>query len=158
MRATDQFHAGIVVDDFEASLVDLAELLGYEWCDPVSVSTPVVLPEGDIMVDINFAYSVTSPRLEVIRSVPGTLWTPDAGSGIHHLGYWSDDVAADSMRMVERGYAAEATGLRPDGTPFWAYHRSPGGPRIELVSRDVQPSLEQYWAAGATESPASLAH
>ena len=30
MRAADQFHAGIVVDDLEASLADLAELFGYE--------------------------------------------------------------------------------------------------------------------------------
>ena len=150
MRAADQFHAGIVVDDLEASLIDLAELFGYEWCEPISVSTPVVLSDGDIMVDLRFTYSVTSPRLEVIRSVPGTLWTPVTGSGIHHLGYWSDDVAADSARLAGRGYAPEATGLRPDGVAFWAYHRSPGGPRIEIVSRDVQPSLEQYWAAGTT--------
>ncbi len=150
MRAADQFHAGIVVDDLEPSLVDLADLFGYEWCEPISVSTPVVLPEGEIMLDLRFTYSVTSPRLEVIRSVPGTLWTPVMGSGIHHLGYWSDDVAADSALLEGQGYAAEATGLRPDGFPFWAYHRSRGGPRIEIVSRQVQPSLEQYWSAGST--------
>jgi hypothetical protein len=71
---------------------------------------------------------------------------------IHHLGYWSDDVAADSAVLAvlavlaERGYALEATGVQPDGVPYWAYHRGASGPRIELVSRTVQAGLEQYWA------------
>ena len=70
------------------------------------------------------------------------------GSGIHHLGYWSDDVVADAALLVARGYATEATGVRPDGTPVWAYHRSARGPRIELVSRDLAAGLEQYWESG----------
>jgi hypothetical protein len=148
LRGTDQFHAGIVVEDFEAALADLSELFGYVWCEPISVSTPVVLPTGDLTLHLTFTYSMTSPRLEVIRCVPGTLWTPVVGSGIHHLGYWSDDVAADSSRLVERGYAAEATGVRPDGLAGWAYHRGPAGPRIEIVSRQLQPALEQYWVTG----------
>jgi len=80
--------------------------------------------------------------MEVIQAVAGTLWMPAAGSGIHHLGYWSDDVAADSAALEAQGYALEAAGQ------VWAYHRSPAGPRIELVNRVVQPMLEQYWATG----------
>jgi hypothetical protein len=49
---------------------------------------------------------------------------------------------------MARGYAAEATGVRPDGKPVWAYHRSARGPRIELVSRDLAAGLEQYWESG----------
>ena len=49
-------------------------------------------PSGDVELDLRFAYSATEPRLEIIRSVPGSLWVPAPGSGIHHLGYWSDDV------------------------------------------------------------------
>ena len=75
--------------------------------------------------------------------MPGTLWVPAPASGIHHLGYWSDDVAADAARLTARGYAAEATGVRPDGTAVWAYHRSASGPRIELVSRAIAAGLEQ---------------
>jgi hypothetical protein len=86
--------------------------------------------------------------LEIIRTIPGTVWVPDAGSGLHHVGYWSDDVGADSARLAQQGYMAEAVGTRPDGTPSWAYHRSPTGPRIELVTRMVQPALEQYWTTG----------
>jgi hypothetical protein len=139
---------GVVVDDFEAALDDLSHLFGHRWCPPLSVSTPVLLPEGEISLDLVFTYSSTTPRVEVIQSIPGTLWTPAAGSGIHHLGYWSDDVAADAAHLSERGYVAEATGVRPDGAAVWAYHRNPSGPRIELVSRDIAAGLQGYWATG----------
>ncbi|MGP0031632.1 MAG: VOC family protein [Acidimicrobiales bacterium] len=147
MRGTDQFHVGIVVDDLESALADLTQLFGYRWCEPISVSTPVVFPAGDAMVDLTFTYSTTTPRVEVIRSVPGTLWTPVAGSGIHHLGYWSDDVPGDAALLAAQGYAAEAAGAQPGGDPSWAYHRRFDGPRIEIVSRRLQPGLEQWWAS-----------
>ena len=142
MRAEDQFHTGIVVDDLDAALVTFTELFGYRWCEEVHIPTPVTTPAGDIELDLRFAYSMTSPRLEIIQAVPGTLWEPAAGSGIHHLGYWSDDVAVDSAALEERGFAREASGQ------VWAYHRSTAGFRIEVVNRAVQPALEQYWATG----------
>jgi len=55
-----------------------------------------VLPDGEATLDLVFTYSKTEPRVEVIQSMPGTLWVPAEDSGIHHLGYWSDDVAADA--------------------------------------------------------------
>jgi hypothetical protein len=142
VRAEDQFHVGVVVDDLDATLVTLSELFGYRWCEQVHLPTPVTTPAGDFVLDLQFAYSMTSPRLEVIRAIPGTLWEPAAGSGIHHLGYWSDDVATDSAALEEQGFAREAAGQ------VWAYHRSPTGPRIELVNRAVQPGMEQYWETG----------
>ena len=108
MKAADQFHVGIVVDDLDAALADLSALFGHEWCPKLSVSTPVVLPDGEATLDLVFTYSRTEPRVEVIQSMPGTLWMPAEGSGIHHLGYWSDDVAADAA-------ASDSSGLRRRG-------------------------------------------
>jgi hypothetical protein len=145
MRGSDQFHIGVVVDDLDAALAELTELFGYEWCPPIAVQTPVMLPVGEMMLDLRFTYSATTPRVEVVQAVPGTPWVPAPGSGIHHAGYWSDDLAADSAQLEAHGYLTEAKGVRPDGTGAWAYHHSLGGPRIELVSRQLQPGLEQYW-------------
>lgn len=91
MRAHDQFHVGIVVDDLDATLADLTGLFGYEWCPQLHIETPVVLPSGDTTLDLRFTYSSTVPRLEVIQSIPGSLWVPAPSSGVHHVGYWSDD-------------------------------------------------------------------
>jgi hypothetical protein len=148
VRAEDQFHTGVVVDDLESSLAELSDLFGYEWCDEVRVPTPVMLPTGDAVVEMQFRYSMSSPRLEIIQSVAGTLWEPASGSGIHHLGYWSDDVEADSDELERRGFAFEAAGRRPVGARHFAFYRSTAGPRIELVSRALQPAFEHYWSTG----------
>jgi hypothetical protein len=153
VKGADQFHVGVVVDDLDAALGDLSGLFGYHWCPALAVQTPVVLPTGDLLLDLRFTYSVTTPRMEVIQSVPGTLWVPAAGSGVHHVGYWSDDVEADGRALVARGYAEEARGVHPDGTAVWTYHRSANGPRVELVSREIQAGLEGYWASPAPSPP-----
>ncbi len=153
MRSADQFHVGIVAEDFESTLADLSELFGYEWCQEIGGRVAVRLPTGVAEIELRCVYSTTSPRVEVVRSVPGTLWVPAAGSGVHHVGYWSDDLPADAADLVRRGYHAEATGLRPDGAPFWAYHRSAAGPRIELVSRALQPVLTECWATPRPARP-----
>ena len=103
MKAADHFHVGIVVDDFDNALDELADLFGHKWCPTMSVNTPVALPDAEATLDLMFTYSRTTPRVEVIQSMPGTLWVPSPSSGIHHLGYWSDDVAADAARSAARG-------------------------------------------------------
>jgi len=148
VNGADQFHIGVIVDDFDATLVEWTELFGYEWCPPLDVQTPVVLPERELMMlDLRFTYSATTPRVEIVQAIAGTLWMPAEGSGIHHVGYWSDDLASDAARLEAQGYVTEAKGVRPDGALAWAYHKSQRGPRIELVSRELQPGMEQYWAS-----------
>ena len=56
------------------------------------------------------------------------------GSGIHHLGFWSDDVAGDGTELKAQGYCEEASGLDDDSNVLWSFHRNDeGGARIELV-------------------------
>jgi hypothetical protein len=62
VRAEDQFHPGVVVDE------------------------PVLLAGGEIMLPPRFAYSASIPRMELVQSVPGTPWVPLARSGAHHVG------------------------------------------------------------------------
>ena len=148
MRAADQFHVGIVVDDFDLTLNTLAELFGYEWGEEIRASVAVQLPRGELTIDLGFVYSLTVPRLEIIRSIPGTLWTEAAGSNLHHLGYWSDDVEADSARLAKGGLPREAAGCDAEGNAYWAYHSRANGPRIEIVSRAIEPLFQNYWETG----------
>ncbi|MGI5460358.1 VOC family protein [Streptomyces sp. CA-249302] len=152
MKSSDQFHVGIVVDDVAAAAAELSAVFGYQWCEEFGGPAQVTLPGGDAVLDLRATYSMSVPRVELVQRVPGTLWEPAADSGVHHLGYWSDDVAADSAELSRRGHRMEALGKRPDGTPYWAFHRSGTGPRIELVSRALQPLLEQYWETGRRPS------
>ena len=147
MQAADHYHLGIVVEDYEATLAQLTELFGYRWCEEMDITLPVRLADGERELNLRFTYSMDAPRLEIIRHIPGTPWEPAVGSGIHHMGYWSDDVAGDSARLEAQGYAKEAT-AGPGDTPVFVYHRHPAGPRIELVATSAKPMMEEWWSTG----------
>ncbi|MGW3106118.1 VOC family protein [Streptomyces sp. NPDC001100] len=147
MRAEDQFHLGLVVEDFEATLAEFSAAFGYEWCAEIGGAVPLALPTGDAVLDISCASSRTLPRLEIVRRVPGTLWEPVAGGGVHHVGYWSDDVSADAAELTRQGFVTEARRTGSGGAPF-AFLRGPSGLLVELVDRVARPGLEKYWSHG----------
>jgi catechol 2,3-dioxygenase-like lactoylglutathione lyase family enzyme len=151
MRAEDQFHLGLVVEDFEATLAEFSAAFGYEWCPEIGDAVPLKLPTGDAVLDLTCVYSRTLPRLEIIRRIPGSLWEPVAGGGVHHVGYWSDDVAADAAELTRQGFVTEATRAGVGGAPF-AFLRGPSGLLVELVDRVAQPGLEKYWVHGGGDA------
>jgi hypothetical protein len=136
----------VVVDDLDAEMTKHSELFGYRWSDAFEGRVQVGLPDGDREIQLRFVYSRTVPRIELIQSIEGTVWVPSAGSGIHHLGYWSDDVAGDAARLERAGYIMEAVGRTPSGAAQWSYHKAPVGFRVELVDRALQPMLERFWS------------
>ena len=153
MKPADLYHTGIVVDDLDETLSWFTGVAGYRWTDVVEVDQNVRTPEGEITIPMRMAYSGSAPRLEILQTVPGTLWVP-ADSGVHHLGYWSDDVESDLAALEATGMRCEVQGLNPDGsgTLLWAYCKGPAGPRVELVSRAMEPFIV-YWFATADAAP-----
>ena len=93
---------------------------------------------------MRIVYSVDEPRIEILQTIPGTIWTP-ADSGIHHFGYWSDDVDADVRVLLSTGMELEATAPLPDGSPLFAYCHGPGRTRIELVNRVMEPMISEWF-------------
>ena len=142
MDATDQFHVGVVVPDLDGELARLTGLLGYEWGDEVDVPVMVRFPSGEQEVRFRFRYSLDEPRLELIQQQPGTLWMPVEESGLHHLGFWSDDLVADGAVLTASGYSMQAEGVDDAGVVNWAYYAAPSGPRVELIDRALEPMLE----------------
>ncbi len=151
MKAEYLYHTGIVVDDLEATMERLAKVAGYTWTDIVSVVQEAVTPAGDVTIPMKMVYSGADPRLELLQTVPGTVWTP-ADSGVHHVGYWSDDVESDLATLESNGMALEVKSYNPDGsgTLLWAYAKGSTGPRIELVSRNMEPFIAYWWATATT--------
>ena len=146
MRADALYHSGIVVEDFDATLEWFTRVAGYQWGELFAGDVTVSTPAGDVVVPMRIAYSVDEPRLEILQAAEGTLWMP-ADSGVHHLGYWSDDVDADLATLLAEGLTLEAVAPMPDGSALWAYCKPPTGPRIELVSRVIEPALTEMFAA-----------
>lgn len=146
------FHYGIVVRDFDAALDALGAQLGLDWATTVHREFAVAQPNGLVDADFRVTYSVTGPpHFEVIEATVGTIWSPSSAGGVHHLGYWVDDLAGASAALTAAGYTWEATYHNPDvDGPFgFTYHTLPEtGLRVELVDRARQPAFDSWMAGG----------
>lgn len=128
LPASSQYHIGIMSEDPAATMDELTKSFGYEWGEEIGAPTTVELPDGERVIQLRAWYSTTEPRLEVVQAIADSVWWPVADSDIHHLGYWSDDVAQTCTGLQERGYVMEVAGKRPDGQLYWATCVSPRCP------------------------------
>lgn len=144
------YHWGIVTNDFDATTSELAAMAGLEWASTVHRDFDVRQPNGVVKTDMRVTYSVNGPpHWEIIEATPGTIWDP-AGAGLHHLGFWSEDLIADAAGLTGAGYPWLATYDHESREPFgFTYHMIPAlRMRIELVSADRRPAFENWIAGG----------
>jgi catechol 2,3-dioxygenase-like lactoylglutathione lyase family enzyme len=95
-------------------------------------------------------------HLELMRGPAGSIWDGDDGPGPHHLGFWSDDVAADTEARLAAGWTLELAAAPPDeGYGRFTYLRSPQGVLVEPVSSASRPRFERWWAGGSLSDPVS---
>ena len=147
MKPENLFHTGIVVDDLDETMDWFTKVADYRWTDVVEAEQIGQTPQGEVTIPMRMVFSGSAPRIEILQTVPGTVWVP-ADSGVHHLGYWSDDLEADLATLEANGLACELKSYNPDGSGklLWAYTKGPTGPRIELVSRAMEPFIEYWWS------------
>jgi hypothetical protein len=50
---------------------------------------------------------VQEPRLELVEQVAGSIWTASNRSNLHHIGFWTIDLAGDSARLAAAGWPLE---------------------------------------------------
>jgi hypothetical protein len=147
---TEYFHVGIVVPDVEAACARFTDLLGTEW-GPVMVNDIDIRDGNGVehVVPNKICYSTSAPYLELIQEVPGTPWVCNEHSNLHHLGFFSTTVPAESSRFSDAQCPLELLDGHGDAPPeMWAYHRDPLGVRLEIVSAELRPMMEEFmWRA-----------
>lgn len=150
LRPEDFYHTGIIVPDLDAAMARLTALAGYRWITPVSYTLPFRTTSGSQEVTSTFVYSLQAPHVELIKEVPGTAWAAAPGNAIHHLGYWTDDLAESAKRLEDNGFAFEAT-ADTDGLnlALFAYYVDAAGTRIEIVDRALFPDFPAFLQAAA---------
>src|SRR5262249_20775767 len=134
------YHVGFVVDDLELAQREMTAALGLTWGNAMTIPVPVH-HDGEVTLrEFTFVYSLTGPpHVELVRA-GDPPWT--ATEGVHHLGYWSDDLAADIERLQANGHTLVANAVDETGALFgFAYLRSAHGLLIELVDVAVRPML-----------------
>jgi hypothetical protein len=128
------FQVGFVVPDLEAAMEELGAALGVELVGPQERDL------GDCVLRIAFAQT-PPPHIELIEGPPGSLWDATGGAHLHHLGYWSEDMDADSARL-------EAAGMRLELDLGFARYHSPAhaaGARIELIDIAHRTDFQSRW-------------
>ncbi len=143
------YHVGIVVDDLPAAQADMTGQLGVTW-GPILHLDATDYRDGsgqDLVLPTTICYSVDAPHLELIQAVPGSIWVTNEHSNLHHIGFWSDDLAADGAALTSAGCPLQLCGRAGDHAPAsFAYHRNALGVRVEIVDasmRDVMGFLFQ---------------
>jgi catechol 2,3-dioxygenase-like lactoylglutathione lyase family enzyme len=140
---TDLFHTGIVVDDLDAAKEEFGRLLGVTWLEGGG-KVRMVTAVGESRVVTKYAVSAEGPHhVELVQSVPGTLYEANGSNRAHHVGYWVDDVQAVSAALARNGLPKVVLISigRDDRPPISAYHEAGDGLYIELVARSMKPLL-----------------
>lgn len=130
---TPHFQVGIVVPDLQAAMAEIGASHGVTWSGPVERDL------GRWILSVSFART-PPPYIELIEALPGSVWSAEGGAHIHHLGYWSEDMDADSARL-------EALGMeREYELGYVRYHRSvASGARVELVDVAGRDEFDARW-------------
>jgi hypothetical protein len=150
LRPEDFYHTGIIVPDLDAAMARLSALAGYRWINPLTYTLPFRTATGIHELTSTVVYSLQSPHVELLQEVPGSPWTAAPGNSVHHLGYFTDNLA-DSARMLEaNGFSFEMTGDVPGSDlALFAYYVDAFGTRIEIVDRALFPDFPAFLQSAA---------
>jgi hypothetical protein len=141
MAIGEMYHVGVVVPDVEAGQARFSQLLGTVWGPIIESDVEVRDEDGnDRVVHTRICYSVSAPHIELIQEQPGTPWVCNEFSNLHHIGFFSDDVPADSGKLSSASCPFELGGS--DG--LWSYNRDALGVRIEYVTAEGREFMESF--------------
>jgi hypothetical protein len=139
------YHLGFMSCDLEAAMDQLGATFTTGWTEIQSAEdlefSTADGPSPRFSARTVHSVGHRSMHLEVVQGSAGSIWHTDAVVALHHLAYWSPDVAADVDALREQGWELELTALDSDGRPTrFAYLAKPGLTRIEMVGLARQPS------------------
>jgi catechol 2,3-dioxygenase-like lactoylglutathione lyase family enzyme len=144
------YHTGIRVPDIRVAMAEMAPL-GVTWCSVQERDQHVWLPGvGATTIPLKFTYSAEGPQhLELLEGAPGSIWDGREAPGVHHLGVWVDDVAAETQACVAAGWTVLAAQAPPEnGYGAFTYVAPPNGTIVELVWSRILPRFEIWWGGG----------
>ena len=138
------YHVGIVVPDLARAQATVTDQLGISWGPVLHIDATDVRDgdDQDLVLPTTICYSVEAPHLELIQEVPGTVWSCNEHSNLHHIGFWSDDLAGSSAGLSASGCPLQLCGRAGAVAPAsWAYHRNELGIRIEVVDAGIRDAM-----------------
>ena len=145
------YHVGMATCALELAMAELGPMAGTDWSTAhAGVEPGLGTPAGPVPWTVRTVHSCQGPlHIELLEGSPGSIWETPLTTSVHHLGYWSDDVAGDIDRLSHEGWGLELS-LFAGGRPVeFAYLSKAGSIRVELVDIARRPAyLERIGANG----------
>jgi Glyoxalase/Bleomycin resistance protein/Dioxygenase superfamily len=150
----DLFEIALVVPNLEEAIEHFHHAFGYTFSPIVEGVLPTRDHRGEAIPPLRMTVSREPPQLELMESMPGTDIVPPAGTGLHHLGYYVDDLEGESQRLQALGMPFLRGGFADTVFPAgWLYHAMADGTLIELVDRKTAPLRRSLVAGEVPDSP-----
>jgi hypothetical protein len=143
------WHLALRVPDVPKAMEELTQSMGLRWGHLHHIEMPAWIPgTGYRDLYLNIVYSIEGPvHLELEQGSPDSAWDPALGTGVHHIGLYTDDVGELSAKLAKDGWTVEMACASPEeGYGSWSYMRSPAGLLIEPVSSESKERFVRYWA------------
>ena len=143
------FHTAYIVEDLDAYIADAARAgLPFRWTPRLTMTVDAWTPEGRLSLELAGHFSLDPiDRVEIIQAVSDSPWAGNLVSraAFHHIGFWSDDLAADSTRLRGMGCQMAATdGLDPEHPGTFTLHcGSLGAGYVQLVADSIRDALQR---------------
>lgn len=138
---------GVVVNDLEGTIASHAAL-GPWMLYTYDVSRVRHMHIGGKPADFSFRLALNphTPQLEIIAPLddqnPYAAWLGEYGPGLHHLGFYVDDLPTAEAAMEGEGFAPimGGAGMGADGTGGWCYYDTVAavGYIIEVIELPVE--------------------
>lgn len=147
------FHVGVRVPDLDAAMAEIGAQLGVTWSERRDNPAQTLwTPElGAHHVHLKHTYSAQGPQhIELLEGPAGSFWDGRDNAGAHHVGIWTDAVAAETDQLVTAGWTLVGAQRDPgDGLGYgmFSYLQPPSGLIVELVDRALLAYFEQWWGA-----------
>jgi hypothetical protein len=150
------YHVGIIVAGVRAARDRLSERLGVTWGPIMHLDAADYRDAqgADLVLPATLCYSVGEPCLELIEEIPGTVWSRNEHSNLHHIGFWSDDLVGESRSLSDIGCPLQLSGRGRNGAPAsFAYHHDRElGIRVELVDARMRDAMAFLFRPDRTPS------
>jgi hypothetical protein len=146
------WHVGVLVADLDRAVAELQASLGTPFTPTATVHFARVEDPEPRPIDIRVAFSRgDGPQLELIESVPEGIYSIEAhGSGLHHLGYWEDDIDVNYGHRLETGASCVARVVGPGGglVAWYATTAATPGVLLEFIDASARAAVEAFVATG----------
>ncbi len=141
------YHVGIIVPELAEAKRGLTATLGLDWASDQRREMQINVDGELVDRDIRFVYSTGEPpHVELIEA---NLPPWELRDGLHHIGVWSEDIAADIEKYAAEKYRIRASGLNRKKHPGgFAYLSSPSQLLVELVDTRGKPAFDRWLAGG----------